>query len=316
MRGLGREADHRHDDRHHDAFQCAEQQHAEACRERPAEFHRPHVPDRAELCGLDEPDGVDDDHRGERRIRHQAQQRGQQQHRGQGGGRRHHRCTLRLSASRTHHRGLRSTASGRHRTEERPAEVRGARSDQFPVGIDRGVGRPRERAARGDRFSETHQRDAERAGHEFGDQLQIGQGQRGKPLRDRADDRNPHRVQSQQPGRRDGAAHGHQRRRRMWPQPFHADQDRERRRRHGQRHERSLGHVLREAQDIAEESVLVDVQSEELRQLIEDDHEPDARLEPGEHRRGNEVGDETEAQQPRQQQHDADQGRQRRRGRE
>jgi hypothetical protein len=71
-----------------------------------------------------------------------------------------------------------------------------------------------------------------------------------------------------------------------------------------------------EAQYIAKEAVLLDVQAEELRQLVEHDHEPDPRLESGEHRRRNEVGNESQPQQARQQQHGADECAERRRRRE
>ena len=70
----------------------------------------------------------------------------------------------------------------------------------------------------------------------------------------------------------------------MRPQALHADQDRERRRSHGQRHERSVGQVLRDAEQVAEEALLVDVDAEQFRHLVEHDHQADASLEPGQHR--------------------------------
>ena len=51
---------------------------------------------------------------------------------------------------------------------------------------------------------------------------------------------------------------------------------------------------MRHAQDVPEKSLLGDVDAEQLRNLIEHDHHPDARLEAGEHRGRNEVRDEAE----------------------
>ena len=48
--------------------------------------------------------------------------------------------------------------------------------------------------------------------------------------------------------------------------------------------------------EVDEEPVLGEVDSQQLRHLIQHDHEADARLEAGQHRRGNEVGDESQAQ--------------------
>jgi hypothetical protein len=49
--------------------------------------------------------------------------------------------------------------------------------------------------------------------------------------------------------------------------------------------------VLRDAKEVAEEALLRDVDSQELRQLIQHDHETDPRFEACQDRRGNEVGD-------------------------
>ena len=50
---------------------------------------------------------------------------------------------------------------------------------------------------------------------------------------------------------------------------------------------------------VGEEALLGDVDAEQLRHLIEHDHQPDAGLEAGQDRRRDEVGDEPETQQPR-----------------
>ena len=74
--------------------------------------------------------------------------------------------------------------------------------------------------------------------------------------------------------------------------------------------------MLHDAEEVEEEALLRDVDAQELRHLVQHDHEADARFEAGQHRRGNEVGDESQTHQPRQQQHRADQRGQRGRRRD
>jgi hypothetical protein len=66
--------------------------------------------------------------------------------------------------------------------------------------------------------------------------------------------------------------------------------------------------MLDNAQQVLEEAVLGDVDAEELGHLVEHDHETDAGLESGEHRGGNEVGNESETGDPGEHQHRADEG--------
>ena len=63
-----------------------------------------------------------------------------------------------------------------------------------------------------------------------------------------------------------------------------------------ERDERGFRQVLREAQEVAEEAVLGDVEAEEFRDLVADDDEPDPGLEAGQDRRGDEVRDEPQPQ--------------------
>ena len=56
-----------------------------------------------------------------------------------------------------------------------------------------------------------------------------------------------------------------------------------------------FGQMVRHAQNVAEEAFLRDVHAEQLRHLIEHDHEADAGLEAGQNGRRNEIGDEPEA---------------------
>ena len=149
------------------------------------------------------------------------------------------------------------------------------------------------------------------------DQREVRQRERREALRDQADRRDALRLQAEEPRRGDAAAHGDQRRRRMRPQALHADQ-------HGEASPRPRASVSSEVSgrccatlsEVGEEALLGDVDAEELRHLVEHDHEADAGLEAGQHRRGDEVGDEAQAQQPRQHQHRADQRGQRGRRRD
>ena len=77
--------------------------------------------------------------------------------------------------------------------------------------------------------------------------------------------------------------------------------------RHAERQQRGLGDVLGDAQQVGKEALLGDVGAEQLGYLVEHDHQADAGLEAGEHRRGNEVGDEAEAGHPGEHQHRPDQ---------
>jgi len=83
----------------------------------------------------------------------------------------------------------------------------------------------------------------------------------------------------------------------MWPQALHADQQYQRRSGDEQRHQRGVGKMLDEAEQVMEKALLGDVDPEQLGHLVEDDDEAYPCLEAGQHRAGNEVGDETETQQ-------------------
>ena len=65
-----------------------------------------------------------------------------------------------------------------------------------------------------------------------------------------------------------------------------------------------------------EEALLRDMDSQELWHLVQHDHEADARFKARQHRRGNEVGDESQTHQPCQEQHRASQHGQRGRRRD
>ena len=119
--------------------------------DRPAELHRAHLADGEELRRLDQPDRVDDDDRRERGVGQQAQHRRQQQHGGRRGAGGHQRGLLRPPARGAHDRRLRGAAAGRHRAEQRAAEIGGPGGDQLAVRIDRRIARAGKGAPRRDR---------------------------------------------------------------------------------------------------------------------------------------------------------------------
>ena len=275
-------------------FSVPKHEHPEQGDDRPAELHRAHLADGAELRGLDQPDRVDDDDRRERGVRQQAEERREQQHGRERRTRRDERRLLRPPARGAHDRGLRGAAAGRHRAEQRAPEVGGPGRDQLAVRVDRRIFRPREGAARRDRLGEAHERDPERARREVRDQGGIRQRERRESLRNQADRRDAERLQAEVPGRRippptatSGAGEWGQRR----SMPIRTSSVAAG---HGERDPRGLGDVAGHAEDVAEEPLLGDVDPEELRHLVEHDHEADAGLEAREHRRGDEVGDEPE----------------------
>ncbi len=67
------------------------------------------------------------------------------------------------------------------------------------------------------------------------------------------------------------------------------------------------GRCWARAAEITEEAGLRDVHPEQLRDLVDDDHEPDAGLEAREHRVGDEVGDKPQSEHRRENEQDADQ---------
>ena len=128
----------------------------------------------SEFRWLDQPDRVDDDDRRERGVGQQAQQRREQQHGRDRDTGSYERCLLRPTARGAHDRGLRGAATGRHRAEERAAEIGGPGRDQLAIRIDGRIFRTGKGATRRDRFGEAHQRDPQRAGHQLLDQRGIG----------------------------------------------------------------------------------------------------------------------------------------------
>ena len=145
----------------------------------------------------------------------------------------------------------------------------------------RGEGAPRR-----DRLGEAHQRDAERARQQRFDQREVRQRERRQSLRNQADRRDTHARR--RPKNHDAAmppptatsgagACGHRRSMPISTSSVAAAT--------ASVMQRRLGHVMRDAEQVAEEALLRDVDAEQLRHLVQHDHEPDPRLEARQHGR-------------------------------
>ena len=129
----------------------------------------------------------------------------------------------------------------------------------------------------------------------------------------------PHRgdsrsVQTGIPGQGDPAGDHSERGRRIRPDTLHRQEQEQGGPPDHQGEARGLRQLSHDADEVAEEALLLDVKVEQLRHLIEQDHHADPRLEAGEHRHGDEVRDEPQPQQRSRDQQAPGQGGERRRG--
>ena len=170
--------------------------------------------------------------------------------------------------------------------------------EQFPIGVDRRFAGSGEGPPCGNGFGKTHQRDAERAGQQLLDQGEIGQGQRRETLRDQADDRyalvlrgrrtrTPQCRRRRPPAAPANAATGAPCRSAMPASPAPT----------ASVSSEVSGRCWTRREQVAEKALLGEMDAEQLGHLVEDDDQADSRLESGQHRAGDEVGDKAEAQQ-------------------
>ena len=187
-----------------DALQGAEQHHAQDRGDRPDEFSLSNPQDVAKIRQLDQPDGVDDHDRREDRMRHQAEQRRQQQH----GQERHGGCReardLGTRAGHAIDRRLRHAAAARHRSQKCPGDVRHAGREQFGVGPRRGLVVFDERLTDGRRLREAHEGYADRGGPQRSREHEVGQRECRQPGGDGAHQFDPVILQIEECHRRDG----------------------------------------------------------------------------------------------------------------
>ncbi len=165
----------------------------------------------------------------------------------------------------------------------------------------------RERARGGDALGEAHQSDADGGGPHLRDKVELRPDQGRKVARNVSHRFHAGVRQTQEAAGGNPHCDGDERGRRPRHEALQAEHQHEHDQASASRGRRGLGQVLNDGQDIPEEPRLLDVEPEQLRDLIHDDHQPDARFEAGQHGLGDEVGDEAEPQQRSQHQHGAHQ---------
>ena len=152
------------------------------------------------------------------------------------------------------------------------------------------------------------------AGHIASASARFGSIRCGRPPATAPTVATPRASRPSTPGRGDRQADGHEWRGRTRRHVLERHEQPQQRDGQEQRRYRRLRQLLRQRDQVAEEAGLREVDAQQLRELVDDDHEADARLEAGEHRVGDEGGDESQAEERRQPEQDPDQHRQRRRG--
>jgi hypothetical protein len=191
-----------------------------------------------------------------------------------------------------------------------PAIFGRAQSQQFLIRRGARLTRFGERTARRDGLGETHQRDARSRGPHLRDEVELRPHQRGKSARDAAHHSNAQLLQAQQARRGDAHRDREQGCRCARQEALQTEDQCEHYQRQHQSGDGRLRHVLEDGKEVAKEPGLLDMDAEQLRDLIDHDHQPDPRLETSQHRLGDEVGDKAQPQHGRERQDDPDQHRQ------
>ena len=168
-----------------------------------------------------------------------------------------------------------------------------------------------ERSSDGHRFGEAHQRDAEGAGPELREQRKIGQREAGQTARNLPDGLDSIGAETEQRHGGDARGDGDERSGQAGREAFQAEQERHHRDAERKRNCGRLGQTPEQSDEILEERALREMHAEQLRYLIEHDHDADAGLEAGQHRLRDERGEESEAQDGGEHEQDADHRRQR-----
>ena len=268
-----------HDDGHENPLQGAEQDdpgHGGQC---PEKLHPADGEDGAELRRLNQVDGIDDDHRGQRGLGHLADEgrkHEQGQQGGQGGDGPGH---ARAGPGPTVDRGLRGAAAGGHGAEERAAGVGQPGGQQFPVRSHRRLAARREGPAGGDRLGEAHQGDPQGAGPQVLDQGEVGQDQAGQAPGKVANRGHAQVRQAEQAHAEDTGSGRDERRRRGGENAFQSHQQDEHDRAHRQGRQRGFGHGLEQGAEIVEKTVLDEMDAQQFGDLVKDNHQADAGLE-------------------------------------
>jgi hypothetical protein len=207
-------------------------------------------------------------------------------------------------------RGLAGSAAAGHGPQHRAARIREPRRQQFLVRPDRRLPARREPTPDGDRLGEAHQRNAQGARPELFGKGEVRPGKGWEALGDLADGLYTVGAQTEQAHAGDPERHRDQRRRRPREEPLRHHQNGYRGGPDGQCDRRGVGDGLHDGEQIVEERALGEMDTQEFRDLVQDDDEPDSRFKADQDRFGNEIGDETQPQERRQHQDGSHQQRQ------
>jgi hypothetical protein len=174
-------------------------------------------------------------------------------------------------------------------------QVGRAQGEQLPVGVDRRIVLGGEGPGGRDGLDERHQRDPGRGRQQGAHAGELGQLEPGEAAAHRADQRHPPALQIGQPDQRDPQHHhdqgaGHPRR-----PAAQGQQHGEPSQRQGDGGRVRVAELAQCRPHLGEEVVTLDRDAEHLVELAGRDHQPHPGLEAGQHRRGDEVGQEPKA---------------------
>ena len=189
-------------------------------------------------------------------------------------------------------RRLRGATTGRHRSEQPAGEIRAAKRAELAVRCRPRLPRRRKRARSGNALRKAHERDAGRRRPQDPDELELWTNQRGKTARHCADRGDARLTQVERRRRANRQTQREERRGCARREVLDREDQDDHRDGHQERRDRRRRKLLDDRQHVAEESGLDDVNAKQFRNLIHHDDQTDGGFEPGQHRLGDEVGDE------------------------
>ncbi len=143
-------------------------------------------------------------------------------------------------------------------------------------------------------------------GHSCASNRKIRERERGQAARNLADGLDSVIAEPKQRHGGDARGDGHERRGHARHEPLEPKQQRDHREPDRERGGGRLGQAPEQSEEILEERALREMHAEQLRHLIEHDHDADAGFEPGQHGLRDERGEKPEAQDGCEHEHDAD----------
>jgi hypothetical protein len=192
-------------------------------------------------------------------------------------------------------RRLGGAPAGRVGLEQPPGQVGRPEGEQLPVGVDRRVGPGREGAGGRDGLDERHQRDPGRGRQQAAHAVEVGQGEGGEAAVHRPDQRDPAALQVGRGHQGDPEDHHDQRAGHLRGPAVQGQQGGQPPEGEGDRGRVGVAQLAQRRPHLGEEAVALDRDAQHLAELAGGDVQPHAGLEAGQHRRGDEVGQEPQA---------------------